>query len=177
MKIGIIITELRKKRRWSQADLALKSGVSREMIGKYERNDAVPSILAAGRISKALGVTLDFLLSEGDTISYADNNSIADSLALAEKIPEFGSSNTGASEKTPHPSLKKETMILEILHPKAHKLLVVMEELRLINILKQGSEQPRLSDKYAGKLSAEVADDLQNYIAQSRKEWESRNLF
>jgi transcriptional regulator with XRE-family HTH domain len=45
-----IITELRDKKEWSQADLADKSGVSRVMVGKYERGEAVPSIDAAKKL-------------------------------------------------------------------------------------------------------------------------------
>jgi transcriptional regulator with XRE-family HTH domain len=47
---GKIITGLRDKRGWSQADLAQHSGVSRVMIGKYEREKAIPSIDAAKKI-------------------------------------------------------------------------------------------------------------------------------
>lgn len=47
------IAEIRKERDWSQTDLASKSGVSREMIGKYERGEAVPSIEAAKKIADA----------------------------------------------------------------------------------------------------------------------------
>ena len=50
METGNIITNLRKEKDWSQADLANKSGVSREMIGKYERGEAVPSIEAAKKL-------------------------------------------------------------------------------------------------------------------------------
>jgi transcriptional regulator with XRE-family HTH domain len=47
METGSIITSLHKEKDWSQTELATKSGVSREMIGKYERGEAVPSIGAA----------------------------------------------------------------------------------------------------------------------------------
>lgn len=49
----------------SQTDLATKSGVSREMIGKYERGEAVPSIEAAKKIADAFEVSLDYLVGEG----------------------------------------------------------------------------------------------------------------
>ncbi|MBA3986168.1 MAG: helix-turn-helix transcriptional regulator [Flavobacteriales bacterium] len=45
--------------------MADKSGVSRVMIGKYERGEAVPSIDAAKKIADALEVTLDYLVGEG----------------------------------------------------------------------------------------------------------------
>jgi len=65
MNTGKIITELRKTKDWSQTDLANKSGVSREMIGKYERDEAVPSIEAAKKIADAFEVSLDYLVGEG----------------------------------------------------------------------------------------------------------------
>jgi transcriptional regulator with XRE-family HTH domain len=65
-----IIADLRKQKDWSQTDLASKSGVSREMIGKYERGDAVPSIEAAKKIADTLGVSLDYLVGEGANASF-----------------------------------------------------------------------------------------------------------
>lgn len=47
MNIGNIISQLRDKNGFSQSDLADKSQVSRVMIGKYERGEAIPSIDAA----------------------------------------------------------------------------------------------------------------------------------
>ncbi|MCB9309310.1 MAG: helix-turn-helix transcriptional regulator [Lewinellaceae bacterium] len=65
MEIGRIITTLRKQKDWSQTELATKSGVSREMIGKYERGEAVPSIEAAKKIANAFDVSLDYLVGQG----------------------------------------------------------------------------------------------------------------
>ncbi|MCE7057730.1 helix-turn-helix transcriptional regulator [Algoriphagus sp. AGSA1] len=49
-------------------------GVSREMIGKYERGDAVPSIEAAKKIADAFGVSLDYLVGEGVNSSFDKKN-------------------------------------------------------------------------------------------------------
>ena len=65
METGRIITELRKQKTWSQTDLANESTISRVMIGKYEREEASPSIEAAKRIADALGVSLDQLVGQG----------------------------------------------------------------------------------------------------------------
>lgn len=65
MDTGKIIAALRDKKNWSQADLATHSGVSRVMIGKYERGETVPSIDAAKKIADALEVSLDHLVGEG----------------------------------------------------------------------------------------------------------------
>ncbi|UOU98176.1 helix-turn-helix domain-containing protein [Chryseobacterium daecheongense] len=70
MNIGSIITALRDKNGFSQSDLADKSGVSRVMIGKYERGEAIPSIDAAKKIADALGVSLDYLVGETSQVSF-----------------------------------------------------------------------------------------------------------
>jgi transcriptional regulator with XRE-family HTH domain len=71
---GKIITDLRKVKDWSQTDLAQKSGVSREMIGKYERGEAVPSIEAAKKIADAFAVSLDYLVGEGINAAFDKKN-------------------------------------------------------------------------------------------------------
>ena len=65
MDTGNIIISLRKDKGWSQTDLSKQCGVSREMVGKYERGEAVPSIEAAKKIADAFGVSLDYLVGEG----------------------------------------------------------------------------------------------------------------
>lgn len=65
METGKIIAALRDKKGLSQTELADKSGVSRVMIGKYERGEAMPSIDAAKKIADALEVSLDYLVGEG----------------------------------------------------------------------------------------------------------------
>lgn len=65
MKTSKIISDTREAKGWNQSELADKSGVSRVMIGKYERGEAVPSIDAAKKIADALEVTLDYLVGEG----------------------------------------------------------------------------------------------------------------
>jgi transcriptional regulator with XRE-family HTH domain len=65
MNTGKIIADLREQKNWSQTDLADKSTVSRVMIGKYERGEAVPSIEAAKKIADTLEVSLDYLVGEG----------------------------------------------------------------------------------------------------------------
>lgn len=62
---GKIMADLRKEKGWNQTELATNSGVSREMIGKYERGEAVPSIEAAKKIADAFEVSLDYLVGEG----------------------------------------------------------------------------------------------------------------
>jgi DNA-binding XRE family transcriptional regulator len=44
-----------------QTDLGKAVGVSREIIGRYERNEVLPSIEVAAKIADALEVSLDYL--------------------------------------------------------------------------------------------------------------------
>lgn len=70
METSKIIIELRKKKDWSQSDLASRTGISQVMVGKYERGDAVPSIEVAKKIADAFEVSLDFLVGEGQNSSF-----------------------------------------------------------------------------------------------------------
>ena len=68
--------------------------------------------------------------------------------------------------------LKMETIELQILDNKALKLLRQLEDLQLVRIVrKHKKKEQTLSEKYAGKLPAEVANDAQKYLARSRDEW------
>lgn len=62
MDLGSRISELRKAKDWSQSKLAKNIEVSRQIVGRYERNDAVPSIDVAKRIADVLEVSLDYLV-------------------------------------------------------------------------------------------------------------------
>ena len=73
-KTSKIISDLRKQKDWSQTELAASSGVSREMIGKYERGEAVPSIDAAKKIADAFEVSMDYLIGEGSHASFDKKN-------------------------------------------------------------------------------------------------------
>ena len=86
LNIGNKITELRKKKGWSQGDLAKQVGASREIIGKYERNDNLPSIEMALKIAQAFEITVDFLLGEGEFAEY--DKKIIDRINNIHKMDE-----------------------------------------------------------------------------------------
>ena len=65
MNIGAKITTLRNDKSWSQTDLSKLVGVSREINGRYERNEVLPSIEVAKKIADAFEVSLDYLAGEG----------------------------------------------------------------------------------------------------------------
>ena len=70
LDIGSKITELRKLKAWSQSDLAKAIEASRDIIGKYERNENSPSIEMALKIAKVFDVPVDYLLGEGKHAAY-----------------------------------------------------------------------------------------------------------
>ena len=61
MSFGSRIASVRKKQKLSQGDLALKVGLHPNVLGRYERGVAIPSVEIAARIAKALDVSLDYL--------------------------------------------------------------------------------------------------------------------
>lgn len=70
-----------------------------------------------------------------------------------------------------------ETVLVQITDTKAYKLLKDLEDLNILKVLKKNIEhQEKLSEKYAGKLPPDLADELQNYITQGRNEWKNRNI-
>jgi hypothetical protein len=70
-----------------------------------------------------------------------------------------------------------ETVLLQITNHKAYKLLDDLEDLQIIKVLEKSikSEQ-KLSEKYAGKLPSTVADELNNYVNESREQWNKKSI-
>jgi hypothetical protein len=67
-----------------------------------------------------------------------------------------------------------DTVIIQLTTPKTMKLLLELQELNLLRVLKKNiSAKTKLSDKYAGKLPTDIAEDLQKHIEQSRNEWDN----
>ncbi len=54
----------------SQTDLAKSISASREAIGKYERNEAMPSVETAKKIADVFEVTLDYLVDDTATAAF-----------------------------------------------------------------------------------------------------------
>ncbi len=69
-KIGDRIAYLRKAKAISQTELAKLINASREAIGKYERNEALPSVETAKKIADVFEVTLDYLVDETATAAF-----------------------------------------------------------------------------------------------------------
>ncbi len=65
--------------------------------------------------------------------------------------------------------LKSDTLLIQVTNEKAMKLLLDLEELSLIKVLKKNVQsKPNVAEKYAGKLPADIGDELQEHITKSR---------
>ena len=68
MSIGEKLKEGRRKAGLSQEQLAEKLCVSRQAITKWESNRGMPDIGNIQNIAKLFGVSIDYLLDDGETI-------------------------------------------------------------------------------------------------------------
>ncbi|SFE98417.1 DNA-binding transcriptional regulator, XRE-family HTH domain [Chitinophaga sp. CF118] len=64
MTFGEKVSMARKNKNWTQTELADVVGTSRDLIGRYERDDIKPSIEVAARIADALENSLDYLVRD-----------------------------------------------------------------------------------------------------------------
>jgi len=70
-----------------------------------------------------------------------------------------------------------ETVLVQINNRKAYKLLENLDELHVLKVLKKSKKQSQsLSDKYAGKLTSKTADELQDYVNESREQWNNQTI-
>jgi len=79
------LAELRKQHKISQEELAKKIGVHQNVIGRYERGEARPSIELATKLANALEVSLDYLV--GNTDIELDK-AIIDKIITIQKLPD-----------------------------------------------------------------------------------------
>lgn len=85
MSLGSQISRIRKDRKIAQGELAEKVGIHPNVLGRYEREEATPSVEVAAKIADALGVSLDYLV--GNTDVQLDKN-ILDKVVAIQKLPE-----------------------------------------------------------------------------------------
>ena len=50
------------------------------------------------------------------------------------------------------------------------------QDLKTLDEPKKNFIPQKLSEKYAGKLPAKIAEELQNYVTQSRNEWNNHSI-
>lgn len=82
---GKRLNELRKNRGLSQEELAKAVGIHTNVLGRYEREEAKPSIDIAISLADKLGVSLDYLVGKTDTEL---DIATLDKIVTIQKLPE-----------------------------------------------------------------------------------------
>jgi transcriptional regulator with XRE-family HTH domain len=82
------MSELRKKLRISQPKLAQKVGTNANVIGRYERAEATPSVDAAKRIAEALNATLDYMTSDSSNVDPVREKAFGERCRVAASLPD-----------------------------------------------------------------------------------------
>ena len=79
------LTALRKEKKIAQNELAKIVGIHANVLGRYEREEAKPSIDMAVKLADALSVSLDYLVGKTDVEL---DQSILDKVIAIQKLPD-----------------------------------------------------------------------------------------
>jgi transcriptional regulator with XRE-family HTH domain len=85
MSFGARLTAVRKEKKIAQSELAIKAGIHVNVLGRYERSEATPSVEVAIKLADALEVSLDYLV--GKSTAKIDQ-SLLDKLLTIQQLPE-----------------------------------------------------------------------------------------
>ncbi len=80
-EIALRIRDARVAKGWSQSELAAAVGVSRSAVAQWETARAGQVIVNLGRVARALGVGVEWLL-HGSALAAADSPLVGDELAV-----------------------------------------------------------------------------------------------
>ena len=83
--LGERICLLRQRQGWSQAELAKRLSISPSTVGMYEQGRREPSLSAVVQLSRAFGVSTDFLLT-GSPLTREDAEALAE--AVEKNLPD-----------------------------------------------------------------------------------------
>lgn len=86
MTFGEKLAYCRKQKKVSQQELGKLSGISGDIIGKYERDEMKPSIETAKKLADALEVSLDYLVGDAE-LKVLDKKTLQ-RIQEIEKLPE-----------------------------------------------------------------------------------------
>ena len=84
-RIGKNIRVLRKRKQYTQASLAEKTGISTSFLGHVERGSRVASLETLASLAEALGVSLDVLV-HGQNGEFAMNDTVSAKSRLLNDI-------------------------------------------------------------------------------------------
>ena len=79
---GLMVTELRKAKGMTQAELAEKMGITDKAVSKWERDLSYPDVTSIPRLAEILGVSVDELLTFQKVEKDDGNTKINDYISL-----------------------------------------------------------------------------------------------
>lgn len=77
MNLADKIIQLRKKKGWSQEELAEMINVTRQSVSKWESRASMPDLDKIVRLSEIFGVTVDYLLKDESHADVVPNTGAA----------------------------------------------------------------------------------------------------
>lgn len=80
------IQQLRKERGWSQPKIGEMIGTSGGVIGRYERAEITPSVEVAQKFARVFGVSVDYLISEDDSLDILKDREMLSRLRDLEEL-------------------------------------------------------------------------------------------
>ena len=83
--LGKTIQRLRKAYNFSLSDLAEQSGVAKSIISQIERNETNPTLATIWRLSQALDISIERVLSSGEEEPFIDKTTRADTPILVSE--------------------------------------------------------------------------------------------
>ncbi|AMJ60552.1 helix-turn-helix domain-containing protein [Bosea sp. PAMC 26642] len=84
-QLGKTIQRLRKAYNLSLSELAEQSGVAKSIISQIERNETNPTLATIWRLSQALDISIERVLSSGEEESFIDKTAKADTPILVSE--------------------------------------------------------------------------------------------
>jgi len=85
MIFGERCSQIRKRKKLSQAQMGKLLNIDGDAYGRYERNEVKPSIEMATKIANTLEVSLDYLVGKSDL---PFDNEMIKRIQLVSKLPE-----------------------------------------------------------------------------------------
>lgn len=96
VKIGKYLAELRKSYKVTQDELALRLGVSRQAVSRWETGGSVPDVELLLKISELYGITIDAILhADAAALRVRERNPLADGKLNPKKISVIGCGRWG----------------------------------------------------------------------------------
>ena len=84
-QLGKTIQRLRKAYNFSLSELAEQSGVAKSIISQIERNETNPTLATIWRLSQALDISIERVLSSGEEEPFIDKTSRSDTPILVSE--------------------------------------------------------------------------------------------